>query len=203
MIDLIFFLSLLIYFVFGGDNASQYKLYVTQGRLWGSTGISMQIHAVHNLYGPKIQKMPFNCSIPNTSGCHVVSRYAFSLSHTYITPNIYTIEVLCHCSQYFNCAYRNVIFNFTCVWQKLFLLAYFTIQFIFATIYRSHGTISANFYFYLLYFQLKVFSFNKIIGSQTDPKHSKIIIPIFHLSFIFLFNLVETDNILFVHNLIS
>ena len=29
MIDLIFFLSLLIYFVFGGDNASQYKLYVT------------------------------------------------------------------------------------------------------------------------------------------------------------------------------
>ena len=79
----------------------------------------------------------------------MLSACMLSLSHTYITPTIYTIEVLCHCSQYFNCAYRNVIFNFTCVWQKLFLLAYFTIQFIFATIYRSHGTISANFYFYL------------------------------------------------------
>ena len=46
-----------------------------------------------------------------------------------------------------------------CVWQKLFLPTYFTIQLIFATIYRSycifstiHGpyyTISANFYLYL------------------------------------------------------
>ena len=41
---------------------------------------------------------------------------------------------------------------------------------LFGTIYGSHCTISANFYFYLQYFQQKVFSFNKISGSQTNPK---------------------------------
>ena len=41
---------------------------------------------------------------------------------------------------------------------------------LFGIIHGSHNTISANFYLYLLYFQLKVFSFNKISGSQTDPK---------------------------------
>ena len=31
------------------------------------------------------------------------------------------------------------------IWSKLFLLTYFTIQFIFAIIYESHYTISTNF----------------------------------------------------------
>ena len=54
------------------------------------------------------------------------------------------------------------------VWQILFLPTYFTIQFIFVTIYESHCPISANFYIYLQYFQQKVFSFSKISGFQTD-----------------------------------
>ena len=41
----------------------------------------------------------------------------------------------------------------------------------FGTIYGSHCTISANFYFYLQYFQQKTFSFNKISGFQTDPNY--------------------------------
>ena len=48
------------------------------------------------------------------------------------------------------------------IWHGLFLLTYFTIQLIFTTIYESHCTISMNFYLYLLYFQQKIFSFNKI-----------------------------------------
>ena len=58
-------------------------------------------------------------------------------------------------------------------------ITYFTIQLIFATIHkptalfgiihRSYSIISVNFYIYLQYFQQKIFSFNKISGSQTDP----------------------------------
>ena len=62
----------------------------------------------------------------------------------------------------------------------LILLTYFTIQLIFATtrmgftalfgtIHRLHYIISVNFYLYLQYFQQKVFSFNKISESQTNP----------------------------------
>ena len=40
---------------------------------------------------------------------------------------------------------------------------------LFNTIYESHYIISANFYFYLQYFQQKVFSFSKISGFQTNP----------------------------------
>ena len=40
---------------------------------------------------------------------------------------------------------------------------------LFSTIYESHYTISINFYIYLQYFHKKVFSFNKISKSQTDP----------------------------------
>ena len=36
--------------------------------------------------------------------------------------------------------------------QRLFLITYFTTQFIFATIHESHYTILANFYLYLPYF---------------------------------------------------
>ena len=40
---------------------------------------------------------------------------------------------------------------------------------LFDTIYGFHYTISVNFYLYLQYFQQKIFSFNKINGSQKDP----------------------------------
>ena len=41
---------------------------------------------------------------------------------------------------------------------------------LFGTIHRFHYIISANFYLYLQYFQQKNFSFNKISGSQSEPK---------------------------------
>ena len=41
---------------------------------------------------------------------------------------------------------------------------------LFNTIHESRDTISTNFYFYLQYFQQKVFTFNKISESQTDSK---------------------------------
>ena len=46
-------------------------------------------------------------------------------------------------------------------------------QLIFATIYGFYCTISTNIYFYLQYFQQKVFKFSKLSEFQTDP----IIIP--------------------------
>ena len=39
---------------------------------------------------------------------------------------------------------------------------------LFGTIHESYYTILANFYFYLQYFQQKIFSFNKITRSQID-----------------------------------
>ena len=54
---------------------------------------------------------------------------------------------------------------------SLFLLLFMSPIALFDTIYGSHCTISANFYLYLLYFQQKVFSFNKISWCQTDPKY--------------------------------
>ena len=45
---------------------------------------------------------------------------------------------------------------------------------LFGTIHRLHCTISVNFYFYLQYFQQKVFSFNKISGSQTNMMEKKM-----------------------------
>ena len=66
-----------------------------------------------------------------------------------------------------------------CVWIQIKKPTYFTIHVIFviiyepiilfSTIYGAHCTILTNFYFYLQYFQQKVFSFNKISGPQTDP----------------------------------
>ena len=41
---------------------------------------------------------------------------------------------------------------------------------VFGTIHRFHYTISANFYFYLQYFQQKIFSLGKISRFQMDPK---------------------------------
>ena len=57
---------------------------------------------------------------------------------------------------------------------NLFLLLFIGPTILFDTIHKSHCTISANFYIYLQYFQQKVFSFNKISRSQTDPQFLKI-----------------------------
>ena len=46
--------------------------------------------------------------------------------------------------------------------NALFLLLFMDPNAFFDTIYGSHGTISANFYLYLQYFQQKVFSFSKM-----------------------------------------
>ena len=53
---------------------------------------------------------------------------------------------------------------------SLFLLLFISFILLFDIIYKSHCTILANFYLYLQYFQQKVFNFNQISGSQTDPK---------------------------------
>ena len=57
------------------------------------------------------------------------------------------------------------------IFANLFLLLFIVLIALFDIIHESHCIISANFYFYLQYFQQKVFSFNKIIGSQTHPKN--------------------------------
>ena len=48
---------------------------------------------------------------------------------------------------------------------SLFLLLFMGSTTLFGTIHRSHCTILTNFYFYLQYFQQKVFSFSEINGS--------------------------------------
>ena len=49
---------------------------------------------------------------------------------------------------------------------SLFLLLFNGTTVLFSTIQRSYYTISTNFYLYQQYFQQKVVSFSKIIGSQ-------------------------------------
>ena len=51
---------------------------------------------------------------------------------------------------------------------SLFLLLFMDSVAIFGTIYESHHTISVNFYFYLQYFQQKIFQFqqNKLIPNK-------------------------------------
>ena len=46
--------------------------------------------------------------------------------------------------------------------NALFLLLFMDPNAFFDTIYGFHGTISANFYLYLQYFQQKIFSFSKM-----------------------------------------
>ena len=68
--------------------------------------------------------------------------------------------------------------HLVCVWHPLKKLEYFTIEFIFTTIHcpttlfdtihESYYTISAKFYFYLQYFQQKIFNLSKTNRSQTD-----------------------------------
>ena len=59
---------------------------------------------------------------------------------------------------------------------SLFLLLFMSSTALFGTFHESHCIISANFYFYLQYFQQKVFNFNKISRSQTDPKFEIVFI---------------------------
>ena len=67
-----------------------------------------------------------------------------------------------------------------CVWKKLksqlilllslFLLLFINSTVLFGIIHESLYTISANFYFYLQYFQQKVFNFKNISVFQLDPE---------------------------------
>ena len=52
---------------------------------------------------------------------------------------------------------------------SLFLLLFMNPIALFGTIHEFYYTILADFYLYLLYFQQKVFSFNKISEFQTNP----------------------------------
>ena len=56
------------------------------------------------------------------------------------------------------------------IFTSLFSILFISFTALFGTIHGFYCTISANFYFYLQYFQQKVFSFSKISKSQIDPK---------------------------------
>ena len=75
---------------------------------------------------------------------------------------------------------RKFLFHFVCVFGSklknqlillfsLFLQLFMGSTVLFGTIHRFHCIISVNFYFYLQYFQQKVFSFSKISRFQADP----------------------------------
>ena len=66
------------------------------------------------------------------------------------------------------------------VWQKLFLLTYFTIELIFAIIHESYYTISTKFYIYLQYFQQKSFQFQQ--NKRIPNRH--LASSIFHMVYI-------------------
>ena len=72
---------------------------------------------------------------------------------------------------YIKCAFGYQLKNQLILLFSLFLLLFMSLTTLFDTIHESHCIISANFYFYLQYFQQKVFSFSKISESQTDPKY--------------------------------
>ena len=57
------------------------------------------------------------------------------------------------------------------IFTNLFLLLFMSHTALFCTIFRSHYIISTNFYFYLQYFQQKIFSFSEINESQTDKPY--------------------------------
>ena len=71
------------------------------------------------------------------------------------------------------CAFGSSLKNQLILLFSIFLLLFINPTALFDTIHRLHCIISANFYFYLQYFQQKVFSFSKINKSQTDPKDAK------------------------------
>ena len=68
------------------------------------------------------------------------------------------------------CAFGSKLKNQFILLFSLFLLLFMDLTALFGIIHGSHCTISAIFYFYLQYFQQKVFNFSKISRSQTDPK---------------------------------
>ena len=68
----------------------------------------------------------------------------------------------------------------------LFLVLFMGLTALFDTIHGPHCTISANFYIYLQYFRQKVFNFNKISRSQTDPTSNKLNAPPCSFSFYFM-----------------
>ena len=56
---------------------------------------------------------------------------------------------------------------------SLFLLLFMDLTALFGTIHKFRYTISTNFYLYLQFLQQKIFNFNKISKSQTNPDYGK------------------------------
>ena len=61
-------------------------------------------------------------------------------------------------------------------------LLFMSFTVLFDTIYGSYCIISTNFYLYLQYFQQKIFNFNKINRSQTNPTSFKYYLQNFPIS---------------------
>ena len=74
-------------------------------------------------------------------------------------------------SQHSKCVLGSKLENQLILLFSLFLLLFIGPIALFSIIHGFHCTILANFYFYLQYFQQKIFSFGKISESQTDPKY--------------------------------
>ena len=68
------------------------------------------------------------------------------------------------------CAFGSSLKSELVLLFRLFLLLFIGLTTLIDTIHRFHYTISVNCYFYLQYFQQKVFNFSKISKSQTDPQ---------------------------------
>ena len=85
--------------------------------------------------------------------------------------DIFTFSHLVYCRESDNkCPFGKNYFWQLILLFNLFLLLFISPTAIFDTIYGSHCTISINFYFYLQYFQQKIFNFSKISESRTNPK---------------------------------
>ena len=70
--------------------------------------------------------------------------------------------------QSIQCAFGMDYFCQLILLLSLFLLLFMSLTAPFDIIYGSHCTILVNFYFYLQYFQEKIFNFSKISGFQMD-----------------------------------
>jgi len=72
------------------------------------------------------------------------------------------------------CAFSSSLKNQLILLFNLFLLVFMSSTVFFNIIHRFYCTISTNFYFYLQYFQQKIFNFSKINGYQIDPLYMLI-----------------------------
>ena len=96
--------------------------------------------------------------------------FEFPKKHQLLACAMFMDDVMSKVLLYIKCVFGKKYFYQLILLFNLFLLLFMGPNAFFDTIHGSHGTISANFYLYLQYFQQKVFSFSKINGSQKDPK---------------------------------